>query len=246
MDAAFEQKYHAMEREYWWFRGRRDCIIRTMARMEVPWTARILEIGCSGGPLLQMLVEEGYQDPAGIDISPSAISRCRERGLKNVTAMDAQEPSFEEGTFDLVIASDVLEHLTDARRALVAWQRILKPDGRLIVFVPAFMFLWSGHDEVNHHQKRYTAGGLKRDLALAGFEVERTGYWNTFLFGPITAIRLLGNLVRRRGSGDQIAPVRPIVNEWLVRVLKVENACIAAGLRLPIGVSALAVARRKH
>jgi len=131
--------------------------------------ARILDIGCGGGPLLLELIKKGLINIYGIDISTNAISKCKERGLDNVLVMDGNSPDFEKATFDIIIASDSLEHLENDVQALDNWNKILQTDGQLIVFVPAFNFLWSGHDAVNHHYRGYTSGKLKAKITETFF-----------------------------------------------------------------------------
>ena len=92
---------------------------------------------------------------------------------------------------------DVIEHVDDDVAALRELRRVLCPGGRLLVAVPAFMFLWGKQDEVSHHRRRYTAGSLRAALAGAGFAVDRTSYFNTLLFPPVAAVRLGRRLLRR-------------------------------------------------
>src|SRR5207253_9325776 len=125
---------------------------------------KILDIGCAGGPLLLDLKNAGFYNLYGVDVSEKAAEVCKQRGLENVYVMDGHNPEFEENSFDVIIASDSLEHLQDDMLALKNWNRLLKPGGELYVFVPAFMYLWSKHDVVNQHFRRYTAVELKRKM----------------------------------------------------------------------------------
>src|SRR5665213_1519741 len=124
MDKAYEQKYHSIEEHNWWFQARRHTILSMIRKF--PKNSRILDIGCSGGVLIKTLNNCGYTNVTGIDFSPEAIEKCRENGLTDVFIMDAHYPDFKDGTFDLVISSDCLEHLKDDEVALESWTRILK------------------------------------------------------------------------------------------------------------------------
>jgi SAM-dependent methyltransferase len=244
MDPDFERKYHAFEDDYWWFRARRDCVLRLVQHsLKIRTDARILEVGCSGGPLLALLQKHGYRNITGIDLSPVAIERCKARGLTDVHVMDATAPALPLNHFDLVIASDVLEHIARPDAALANWQTLLKPAGKLVVFVPAYNFLWSQHDVINHHHRRYTARRLKRDLQTAGFSVARTSYWNAALLPPVAAVRLIARLFPRRQT-DQLSPINRPVNALLESWMSVENAILGAGVRLPAGISTMAIARK--
>jgi SAM-dependent methyltransferase len=181
----------------------------------------------------------------GIDISAQAIERCRGQGLLDVHVMDAQAPAFPDSTFDVILASDVLEHLDDERAAVRAWFRILRPGGLLVALVPAFMLLWSPHDEANQHRKRYRLGELRDCLEECGFKVERTSYWNFLLFLPAVAVRFLQRLLPRFGEAhpDLELPPRP-ANQLLRAVLLAENRLLDIGLSWPWGLSALVTVRR--
>ena len=152
MKIDFEKRYHLVEEKHWWFVGRREIIIKLIKKIFLQrQNIKILEIGCSSGPLLKLLVSQGYSQVVGIDNSKEAIRLCKERGFKKVYLKDGAKPSFKSEQFDVVIASDVLEHIQDDKRAIKGWQRILKKGGFIICFVPALKYLWSKHDEDNKH-----------------------------------------------------------------------------------------------
>ncbi len=243
MEKEFESKYHSLEEGHWWFVARRDMISRLLPDGERQ--AKILEIGCSGGALIKALRERGFSGITGIDISERAIDVCRQRGLDNVMVMDAAVLDFDDETFDIVIASDILEHMKDDGSALREWKRLLKKGGRMIVFVPAFPFLWSRHDEVNHHFRRYSRSQLKGALLDAGFSVKRVSFWNCILFFPAALVRIAQRVLRWQGreSSDQLQPVNPVVNSLLVLLVKSENRIMEAA-DLPFGVSLFADATK--
>jgi len=246
MDSTYEQKYHAIEDSYWWFLARRDYLRRTMRRYRIPTDAAILEVGCSGGPLLAELKDAGYTNLRGLDVSPTAIDRAKSRGLDNLFVMDATKPDFPDNTFDLLIASDILEHLQQPQPALAQWCRILKPGGLAIILVPAFMFLWTEHDEVNRHFHRYTRPDLVAAVRQQGFDIVTSSYWNMTLFPPVAAVRLLKRLLPKpkRPPQDQLSAAAPWLNTTLLSLLRGENALLNLGLRFPLGVSTLVIARK--
>jgi SAM-dependent methyltransferase len=244
MDRAYETKYHVQEDKHWWFKTRRDIIIKLLQKSDR--NSKILEIGCSGGPLILALNERGYQDVHGIDISRDAIDLCKRRNIRNVFLMDGSKPAFDDGQFDLVIASDVLEHIEDEATALSEWNRILKPAGKLIVFVPAFENLWSKHDEANHHFRRYSKSELTRVLKKADFEITRSSYWNFLLFSPTSLVRLIQRICSNRWQnrrGDQLLEVNSILNEFLFNLIKAENVILRL-VNFPVGVSIFATAAK--
>lgn len=245
MNIEYELKYHQIEENYWWFQARRDMVFQLVQDLRLPVTAPILEIGCSGGPLLQRLSAQGYRHLTGIDVSEAGIAVAQARGIPNVSCMDGAHLDFPDASFDLVIASDVLEHIQDEAQALREWTRVLRPGGQLVVFVPAFQFLWGKHDEVNQHFRRYTAAQLAQCLHQAGLQVRRKSYWNVGLFFPTAAVRLLKRLLPAEDQPlkDDFFATPPLLNTVLRGIITTENRLLRA-LNAPVGVSVFALARK--
>jgi SAM-dependent methyltransferase len=245
MRPEFMDRYHRVETEHWWFAGRRHLLTGLLEQAEATPSSRILDVGCSAGATICHLQARGYRQVTGIDISATAIERCRAQGLSDVHVMDGQDPAFPEGSFDVILASDVLEHVPDERAAVGAWFRLLRPGGVLIALVPAFMALWSPHDEANHHRKRYRLRELRDCVEGGGFSTERASYWNFLLFLPAAGLRVVQRLLPRMASGHADLEVPPAVaNRALRIVLAGENRLLCAGLSWPWGLSALVTARR--
>ena len=252
MQVAYEERYHELEAEHWWFVSRRH-LVRALIRCERPdRTGRILDLGCASGQLLQELRAEGYTEVTGIDFSEEAVARCCAAGA-DARLMDAQKLDFPDATFDVINASDVLEHLPEEGRALREWGRVLKPGGLAVIFVPAFMFLWTEHDEANMHFRRYRRDELVRLIEANGLVVQRSSYWNSLLFPPVAAIRFCRGRRRAPGPpspgaaegsvGDLFKPMAPL-NACLTALLRAENHLSRLGLNWPVGISAFALARR--
>ncbi len=247
MQSDYEAKYHTLEEGHWWFRARRDAVFSLVLKLCPNRSTRILEIGCSSGVLLRRLAKEGYSSVVGIDISEEAIGVCHRRGTMNARIMDAQTLDFPDGSFDLITASDVLEHLRDDEKALREWGRVLAPGGHALIFVPAFRSLWSEHDVANQHFRRYRVAELAEKAEAAGFSILRQSYWNTALFAPIATVRAVKRLGRKAGDGrldSDLFPPPAAVNRLLFLTLTCENKLISRGLNLPFGVSAMIVARK--
>ena len=104
---------------------------------------------------MKSLQQMGFKNVCGVDISPESIRLCRQIGIESVSLADAANLNFCANSFDVIVASDILEHIEKDDEALKNWQRILKPNGKLLVFVPALKVLWSHHDVLNHHCRRY-------------------------------------------------------------------------------------------
>lgn len=250
MNVTYEAKYHQLEEQHWWFASRRDAVYDLVQSRQLPTSAAILEIGCSGGPLMQRLRGAGYTDLTGIDVSSPAIELAQARGVANVSVMDGAALEFADARFDLVIASDVLEHIEDEGRALREWTRVLKPGGQLLVFVPAHSYLWSEHDVVNHHFRRYSRAGLVAALARAGLHTSRSSFWNAALYFPTAALRLGRRLVsgpvsavQKPGATGDLHHFAGPANAVLLGWVKLENRLLRH-LNLPLGVSVFALAQK--
>jgi SAM-dependent methyltransferase len=162
--------------------------------------------------------------------------------------MDAQRLEFADQTFDVLVASDVLEHLADERVALEEWRRVLAPGGSLLVFVPAFSFLWSEHDVANRHYRRYRLEQLSEVIKDVGFRLERKSYWNALLFPAVALVRGMKRLtagrrlsIRNSPAGDLFIPPE-FANRMLLAFLRLENILLLSKVRWPVGVSAMAIA----
>ncbi len=250
MDLTYEAKYHQLEEQHWWFAGRRAAVYDAVKALQLPPGAAILEIGCSGGPLLQRLRAAGYTDLTGIDVSGPAIELAEARGVPNVSVMDGAALEFPNARFDLVIASDVLEHIADEAQALREWTRVLRPGGQLLVYVPAHAYLWSDHDVVNHHFRRYSRTSLVAALAGAGLRVQRSSFWNAAMYLPTAVLRLGRRLLAGpasptppAGATGDLHQFSGPVNSLLLGWVKAENYLLRY-LNLPLGVSVFALAQK--
>jgi SAM-dependent methyltransferase len=214
-----------------------------LAGLGLPAGARILDAGCGSGRNMVELARLGTA--TGVELSETSVELARERGVGEVIAGSVLEMPFAEDSFDLAVSLDVIEHLQDDLAALREFRRVIAPGGALLVTVPAYQWLWSGHDVINHHHRRYTRRSLQRVAEQAGWSQVRTTYFNSLLLPPAIVLRLLERVNRGKtteSSLDLWVPPRP-VNWLLERPLALEAALIARGGRIPAGLSLLAVFR---
>ena len=231
------RQLHDLEDGHWWFRGRRAVLWALLRRAGLPERPRVLDAGCGTG---RNLAEFGRLGTAvGVDPSPQAIAFCRERGLADVVEAGLESLPFEDGSFDLVLATDVLEHVERDDLAARELRRVAAPGALLVVTVPAYRWLWSQHDDSHHHRRRYTAPALRARLATAGWRAELLTYFNALLLPPIAAVRLAGG---RRRRTDYELTEGPL-NRVLELPMRGEAALIERGWRFPAGVSIGAVCR---
>ena len=229
--------------------ARREIILSLTAARLKPG-AKILDIGCGTGSFLD--AARGQFEVYGLDISPHAVAYCRERGLNTVYEGSAQDLTSVSGlSFDGILLLDVIEHLEDDFSALRKAREVLAENGRVLITVPAFMYFWSQHDEINEHKRRYTATQLRNLLRDTGFEVEKLSYFNSYLFPVAVAVRTCQKLIGVKasewlfGMKESEYNYRPgMVNSLLRRIFTAEKRFLR-NRDFPLGVSILAVARKK-
>jgi SAM-dependent methyltransferase len=242
MDRDYELQTHRAEERHWWYRGRREVLERVIDGLRLPARARILDAGCGSGRNMVELARHG--SVTGIEISDTSVTLARDRGCGEVVAGSVLEMPFESGGFELAVCLDVIEHLEDDLAALRELRRVVAPGGPLLVTVPAYQWLWSGHDEVNHHHRRYTAGSLRRAAEQAGWRQVRTTHFNSLLLPVAILLRILDRFSRKTTESSLDLWVPPAPVNWLLeRPMRLEAAMIAHGGRIPAGLSLLAVFR---
>lgn len=243
------------EDKHAWFAGRTRAILKYLDAELPPLPAgqvrKVLDIGSGAGNMAHHLGQ--YGQVFGVDYNPRPLPVAQRRGLP-VLQGSGNELPFAAAAFDLVALLDTVEHIPDELGVLQECSRVLKPGGRLIVTVPAFMWLWSYNDEINAHQRRYTVPELRQKIELYGLAVKRISYNNFFLFPAIAGIRLLRpyNPGLKSPHLDQetevyqvdMEPIPEPANSVLHGVGRLEAELLARG-QLPFGTSVIAVAEKK-
>jgi SAM-dependent methyltransferase len=141
-----------------------------------------------------------------------------------------------DGTWDVILALDVIEHVAEDVASVKAMADRLAPGGLLVITVPAMPWLWSDHDVINGHVRRYTGRSLGAAFQKAGLKPDRISYFNTLLFPAVAGIRKLG-----MGTAGTATPPRPI-NGFLTQLMGFESRLLRL-MNLPVGVSLLATYR---
>jgi SAM-dependent methyltransferase len=242
VDRSLYEEHAALERDQWWFVSRRAIIAAVLrTHLGVQADRRILDVGCGAGGMLPMLADFGTVE--GIEPDAASVAHANATFPEHAVRqgeLPADIPA--DASFDVVTAFDVIEHIEDDLNAVVAMRRALRPDGSIVVTVPALPWLWSEHDELNGHHRRYTEASLRSVLVRAGLVVRHVSHYNTALLPAVAGARLLQRVRpgHSAGSSDLEMP-SPFINRMLRRIMSSE-ACVTAHRGLPIGVSLIAVA----
>jgi SAM-dependent methyltransferase len=239
MERAVYQQMAELDQRHWWYRARREVLAALIRRSaELAKGSRILEIGCGTGHNLAMLSEFGQVDALELDDEARAYAEKR-LGRPVMSAPLPELAGVPEQSYDLIGAFDVIEHIDDDRTALASIATRLKPGGKFVMTVPAHQWMWSAHDVVNHHKRRYSKRALKALIDGSPLKLERIGYFNSLLF-PVAVAERLSSRLRRKDDADLKLPAAPL-NAALERTFAAERHLVAR-LPLPPGLSLFAVA----
>lgn len=233
-----------VEGSHWWFVGRRailESFLRSIcSRLQTPDSRlSILDVGCGTGANLEMLAQFGTAE--GVDVSDDALEFCRRKGLKVQKGL-AQTLPYDDDSFDLTTALDVIEHLDDDIAGLKEMHRVTKPGGYSLIFVPAFMWLWGVQDDISNHRIRYTRKQIVERLKTAGYTVERATYANWTFFAPILAGRVLMRLTGIKPESENNVNISAL-NEIFGKLFSAERFWLNK-FDFPVGVSIVVVARK--
>jgi len=242
----FELLYQ-LEETYWWFVAMRRITDTITARQLEQSNLRILDAGCGTGFNLSHYHTGEAREVYGLDIADAALRHVRQRGFSRIAQASIAEIPFKSDIFDLVFSFEVVTQTPPEMHdsALREMFRVLKPGGHLFIRVPAFMWLWSSHDEELQVRYRYRREELMRKLTEIGFVVEWASYANGFLFPVVLLRRLLKHV--GIGGGTDVKPL-PTGLKWLDgifrSILAREADWFKSGHHLPIGVSLICYARK--
>ena len=236
----------AAEEAHWWFQGRRQILASIIAQLNLPQTARILELGSGTGGNFEMLSRFGQLTAIEMNGMARALSVRKSWGTVQVHAGFLPDglPDLPQN-FDLICLFDVLEHVEEDEKTLSTIRRLLAPQGVVVITVPAFAKLWGPHDEQLHHKRRYERAELTAKLRRTGFEITKLSYSNMFLFPAALGLRLFDRFRRifvktRKASGAGMLPYP--LNRGFAAIFGAERFLLSR-MNLPVGLSLLAIAQ---
>jgi SAM-dependent methyltransferase len=242
MELEYELQTHRAEDRHWWYQGRRTVLERAIERLGLLAHAQILDAGCGSGRNMVELARLGTV--TGVELSGTSVQLARERDVGEVIEGSVMDMPFDDANFDLTVSLDVIEHLEDDIGALRELRRVTKPGGALLVTVPAYQWLWSGHDEINHHHRRYNRRTLRSAAQSGGWELESFTNFSSLTLPVAILLRALERFVpsTTKSSLDLWVPPAPL--NWALRQpMNLEASVIGRGGSIPAGLSLLAVFR---
>lgn len=241
MESNYGQAYADLYRQHWWWRAREEYLMRLFQQLQLPPQPSVLDIGCGDGLFFERLLKlggtvEGLESEAAL-VSP-ATQQCY-----SVHIGPFDETFSTHKFYALVLMLDVLEHLPNPLAALQQATNLLDADGRLVITVPAFMSLWTKHDELNHHLTRYTKATLSELISQTALQIDQQRYF----FHWLAPLKLATRLKEKIVATDPQPPRIPghWLNRWLLTFAIWEQKVFSRA-SLPFGSSLLMVCRRKE
>jgi SAM-dependent methyltransferase len=242
MDPIIYTQMSEIEDSHWWFVSRRLILSHLISELKLPPDAKILDAGSGTGGNIAMLSQHGKVFPMELNDAAREIAFQ----LKNKAIEPGFLPNnipFRDLKFDLIVLLDVLEHVEDDIASLLSLKSRLKDNGWLLITVPAYPWLWSRHDESNHHKRRYVLRDLRRISKNAGLSIYYISYFNFVLFPLIAGLRLLKNIFKF-GSDSDLAMPSKIINQILAFLFRSEYYLLGK-YRLPFGVSIVMISQKE-
>lgn len=248
MNRAYYNEYYELERNNWWFLARKNILKSQIEKISrESYTPKILNIGIATGSSSQWLADFGEVTSVEYDKDVCEFVE-NNLGIEVVNASITELP-FEEDTFDLVCAFDVIEHVGDDEKAIFEMKRVCKTKGNIFITVPAFMHLWSEHDEINLHHRRYTLPELIALVKKFGLHnITFSSYFNTLLYPPIALMRWGNNLKKKRIQGKPASDFSkiksPLLEKIFYKMFNSENFLLKKSITLPFGISIMLIIKK--
>ena len=230
------------EERHWWFVARRELLMRRIDALSLSVDATILDVGTSTGTNLRMLKNSIYQRVVGIELDSFAIGQVVAKTAATMVQGNCLQLPICSESIDLLLATDVLEHIDDDRTAAAELCRVVRDGGRALITVPAFMSLWGPQDDLSFHKRRYKKEDFRILLEAAGFSVERVWYFNAFLFLPIFVARKILRAAKFEGRSEGDINSKTL-NYVLLAIFRFDCR-LSELMQFPFGVSIAAQCRR--
>lgn len=247
MESNYYKEYYLFEKLHWWFKARAHILysqIKKRVLIDNQKKYKILNVGVATGATSIML--EQFGEVISVEYDKDCCLFLQNELKMDIVNASLTDLPFENNSFDIVCAFDVIEHIENDNAAIQEIKRVLKSDGKYVITVPSYNFLWSKHDVINQHYRRYTVKGLKSTLERLGLKTSYYSYFNFYFFLPILMVRIVSNLLKRNklsientGSDFEKFKKSSILNKALYWIFKSENFFLSLNIKFPFGVSML-------
>ncbi|MCX7737029.1 MAG: class I SAM-dependent methyltransferase [Candidatus Kapabacteria bacterium] len=242
--------YHTQfvqEDTYWWFVARNK-IVKELIKLYCSDLKgkTVLDVGCGTGGFSKLLIDD--YNVLCLDTSEIALNYCRQRNLNNLFLGTLDEFNPTNSKISATLFLDVIEHIDDDKAVIKRAYQILEKGGYLIATVPAYQWLWSNHDVIHMHKRRYTKKTFNNLLQDAGFNLIFSSYFNSFLFFPAIIKRFYDNIMKtdktsNNPEAEVIDPVSPFINKLFLKIFSFERN-ILSRMTLPFGLSIFTIAKK--
>jgi SAM-dependent methyltransferase len=228
------------ESKHWWFCSRRIIISSIIKGLNPPANIKILEVGCGTGGNLEMLARFGQVSAFEMDANARDLALKKTNGLYEIKAGFCPDNiPFGNQRFDLICMFDVLEHIEQDAETLVAIKKLLAKNGRILISVPSYQWMYGPHDEFLHHKRRYSAVQLRNKVEAAGLRAVRISYFNAILFPVACLARFKDKLLGKISSSNTSVPKKPI--NKILQVLFSAEKFLLKRINFPFGLSILCI-----
>ena len=240
MDPRYGARYARLYREHWWWRAREEYLVRLLDRLLPGHDAgATFDFGCGDGLFFEVLQRFGQERPRGFEPDQSLLDPAGPWFDRIATGSLVDDPS-ERARYGLIVALDVLEHLEDPKPAMAVLRARLRPGGWFVATVPAFQELWTGHDDINHHYRRYRVAELEALVRGSGLEIVESRYFFLWLALVKWLVALKERAIPAAAKPAEV-PAAPL-NALALGVSRLEQG-ILGDAHPAFGSSAIVVAR---
>lgn len=237
----FDEMYK-VETRHWWFVSRRKIIAAVIDSLKLGNSLKVMDAGCGNGDNLEFLSNYGELVAVERDTNALARAQMRKSGRVFKGALPDELPEEITKNNDLIVLLDVLEHIEDDAKSLFVLRGWAKQKGNIVITVPAYQFLWTRHDDIHHHKRRYTVTSLKQVVENNGWKIQYISYFNTFLF-PLALINRLVKKVFPPSADDGMDMPNRYINDLFKKIFGFESNIISK-FNFPFGLSIIAVAEK--
>ena len=240
MDPRYGAAYARLYREHWWWRAREEYLTRILdRRIGLHGADEVFDFGCGDGLFFPVLQRYSGEPPRGFEPDASLLDPSGPWFDRIATGPLIDEPS-ERARYGLIVALDVLEHIEHPEFAMAILSARLRPGGWFIATVPAFDELWTAHDDVNHHYRRYRLPELEALVRASGLEIVESRYFFVWVAMMKWLVARKERMIRPVAAPPEVP--RAPVNAAALALTRLEQR-IVGNRRAPFGSSAIVVAR---